>query len=57
MFIEQEERRLSQINKHSPYLVGNDVYAFRIGVLSNPKKTPNPNTWTIDVSDESSIYV
>ncbi|CAD7959916.1 unnamed protein product [Amoebophrya sp. A25] len=51
----KKTRTLSQLNKHSPYLVANDVYAFRIGVLSNPKRTPSPNTWTIDVSDESSM--
>eukprot|EP00392_Amoebophrya_sp_AT5.2_P009519 g9547.t1 len=50
-----EPRQLNQVNKHSPFLVANDVYAFRIGILANPPVTPSPNTWTIDVSDESSM--
>ncbi|CAD7936810.1 unnamed protein product [Amoebophrya sp. A120] len=52
---EKQRRGLNTHNKHSPFLVANDVYAFRIGILANPPVTPNPNTWTIDVSDESSM--
>lgn len=57
MTIEGPAEEMTDLLKdtESPYLLKNKLYVFRIGVRSNPSVTPNPNTWSIDISGESSV--